>query len=180
TGMPIEFDLHHGHPDQGGIPIADLDGNTTFQTSASLASRGREEVEVRFIATPDMVSQDFVKIYARLDPDDLIDEIHDGNNLGWAQFGYPCNAPGTIVGFEELTGTAAEADRLHIHPVPAADQVIIGHDMRGSRSDLAFILIRNMIGAEVARFSISTVYSGQIFWNTRSIPARMYANGLYD
>ena len=180
TGMPIEFDLHHGHPDQGGIPIADLDGNTTFQTSASLASRGREEVEVRFIATPDMVSQDFVKIYARLDPDDLIDEIHDGNNLGWAQFGYPCNAPGTIVGFEELTGTAAEADRLHIHPVPAADQVIIGHDMRGSRSDLAFILIRNMIGEEVARFSISTVYSGQIFWNTRSIPAGMYAIGLYD
>ena len=84
------------------------------------------------------------------------------------------------MGFEELTGTDAEADRLHIQPVHAADQVIIGHDMRGSRSDLAFILIRNMIGEEVARFSISTVYSGQIFWNTRSIPAGMYAIGLYD
>ena len=177
--MPIEFDLHHGHPDQGGIPIADIDGNTTFQTSGPLASRGREEVEVRFVATPAMVSQDFVKIYARLDPDDLIEEIHEGNNLGWAQFGYACNTPGSTVGLPEIGPTDA-ADRLLIHPVPATDQVIIDHDMRGSRSQYAFILIRNMIGEEVARFSVSTVYSGQVFWNTRAIPAGMYAIGLYD
>lgn len=179
SGMPIEFDLHHGHPDQGGIPIAAVDGTTTFQTSGPLAARAREEVEVRFIATPAMVSEDFVKIYARLDPDDLIEEIHDGNNLGWAQFGYACNTPGTIVGLEEI-GPTNETDRLKIHPVPASDQVIIDHDMRGSRSALAFILVRNMISEEVARFPISTVYSGQVFWNTRAIPAGMYAIGLYD
>ena len=180
TGQPVQVMLYHGHPDDGGTLLADVDGNTIIQTSGALPPRGREEIEIAFISTSEMIAEDFLKIYAVLDPNDQINEIHEDNNLGWAQLGYPCNAPETPVGLPEMAVSVGEHERLSIHPVPATVQVIIDHDMRGSRSEHAFILIRNMIGEEVARFSVSNVFAGQIFWNTRAIPAGMYAIGLYD
>jgi hypothetical protein len=73
-----------------------------------------------------------------------------------------------------------EEDRLHIYPVPAHDQLIIEHDLRGTGATQAQVRITNMLGTEVARFNVSAAFEGRIFWNTRSIAPGMYIVGLSD
>lgn len=179
TPGPVSFALYHEDPVLGGTPIADVDGNTLFQTSGVLDARGREEVEVKFIYTTAMLTDDFAKIYAVLDPSGTITEIHEENNKGWAQLGYGCNLPGAPVSVPENGVAAGGVGSLRIHPVPANDQVIIEHDLRGSGSEQGQVIIRNMLGEEVVRFSISPMHAGSIFWNTRAIRPGMYTVGLY-
>jgi hypothetical protein len=62
--------------------MTDIDGNTLLTTAEDLGIRGRVETEVKFVASFDMIDADFTKIYAVLDPNNLIDEIDDENNIG--------------------------------------------------------------------------------------------------
>lgn len=179
TPGPVPFKLYLGDPAQGGSPIADVTGSTLFHTNAALGARGREEVDVRVVATPEMTVGGFVRIFAELDPVDDIDEIHEGNNMGWAQFGYACNQPGLLVSVPELAHSIA-AERLHIWPVPAHDQLIIAHDLRGAGTSSGLVRITDVLGKEVARFQVPAQYQGRIHWNTRSVAPGFYFVGLYD
>lgn len=179
TGGPVEFKLYHEHPDLGGTPISDINGNTVFTTALGMGERGRVETEVQFVMTGAIALDDFAKIYVELDPNDLLDEIHEENNLGWAQFGYWCNEPGLAVSVQEFEQLDTE-DLIKVYPVPANDQVIIEHDLRGWGARNAHVSVMNMLGEEVDRFNISTTYEGKIFWNTRSISPGIYLISIYD
>jgi len=179
TGGPVEFKLYHEHPDMGGTSISDIDGNTVFMTATGMGERGRVETEVQFVMTSAIALDDFAKIYVELDPADMLDEIHEENNLGWAQFGYWCNEPGLAVSVQEFDQLDTE-DLVKVYPVPANDQVIIEHDLRGWEARKAHVSIRNMLGEEVDRFNISTVYAGKVFWNTRTISSGIYLISIHD
>lgn len=179
TTGPVPFRLYVGDPAQGGIPIANTVGATLFHTSAALGARGREEVEVSVIATTDMVTSGFIRIFAVLDPDADIAEIHEENNIGWAQFGYSCNQPDVLVGMQEFD-TMEPTDRLRIFPVPANDQVVIEHDLRGLRSDRGEVIIHDALGAMVARFPVTPFHEGRIFWNARNVDPGLYMISLYN
>lgn len=180
TPGPVTFSLYHEDPDLGGTPITDVDGNTTFQTTGALGERGREEVEVRFIMTTAMFLDDFVKVYAILDPAGAMTEIHEGNNKGWAQLGYECNEPGAPVGVPQAGRGIDEVVALRLHPVPASDQVVIEHDLRGTGAAKGYVVISNAVGGTVERFNVPAPYTGRIFWNTRVLDAGLYLVSLYD
>jgi len=178
TEGPIEFELYHEDPDAGGSLIEDIDGNTLFTTASGLGERGRVETEVKFQANANLILDDFAKIYVLIDPNNLVDEIHEDNNKGWAQFGYPCNQPGTVTSAEDVSKEISEQSYLNIYPNPADQQMVIEHDLRSTFSRNSVLSISNLSGVELAQFDISSTYEGQIYWNTSSIPSGIYIVNL--
>ncbi|NNE56006.1 MAG: T9SS type A sorting domain-containing protein, partial [Flavobacteriales bacterium] len=183
---PVEFQLYHGHPNEGGEMIEDVEGNTSFITSTNLEARGRVETEVKFVTTFDMVDADFTKIYAVLDPNDLIAEIHEDNNIGWAQLGYGCNQPGTATNVEELYPMPDETSILNIFPIPADRQTTIAYDVTRIHAHSAWITITDMVGKNLQHFRVSAAFQGKIYWNTSALDEGLYLvnfwseNGLLD
>ncbi|MBN1597843.1 MAG: T9SS type A sorting domain-containing protein [Bacteroidales bacterium] len=174
TGGPVEFEIYHEDPDEGGTKIEDIYGNTLFTTENGLGDRGRVETEVKFLATEDLILDDFTKIYVIVDPNNLIEEIHEDNNKGWTQFGYSCNQPGSITNIDSRPDDIPDQSLLNIYPNPGDHQVIIEHDLRSVSSNYSMISISNVMGAEVTRFSIPAEYTGKVYWNTRTVPSAMY------
>jgi len=174
TERPVEFELYHEDPDEGGAPIADINGNTVFETSSSMGERGRVETEVKFQANANLILDDFAKIYVLIDPNNLVDEIHEDNNKGWTQFGYSCNRPGTVTNTEDIANEFSAQSYLNIYPSPADEQMVIEHNLQSTDSRNSILSISTLTGMSVAQFDITSKYEGKIYWNTRSIPPGIY------
>lgn len=67
-----------GDPDAGGVVIADVNGVTEKYSSGPMAARSDEWVHMRWVL-PDYSG----RIYAVLDGDQQMEEIHENNNKGW-------------------------------------------------------------------------------------------------
>jgi hypothetical protein len=174
TGEPVEFELYHEDPDEGGTPIEDINGNTLFETVSSMGVRGRIETEIRFIAGRDLITDDFAKIYVVLDPNNLIDEIHEDNNKGWVLFGYACNQPGNLIVTESQLTEISEVSYLNVFPNPAQGQMIIGHDLRSVQTDHPMVIITSVMGERVAQFHVVSDLVGKIYWNTNAVAPGLY------
>lgn len=123
TGSPVEVSFYLGHPNEGNI-IENLMGETVFSMNEQLGSRGRDVLSMTFEFTEEMFDESFLKIFAEIDPSNLITEVHEDNNIGWSQLGYFCNDPESTTSIEEnLTGV--DPDRFKIFPNPANDQINI-------------------------------------------------------
>jgi hypothetical protein len=94
SGQPVNVRLYMGDPDQGGLPIESLDGQTLFNTGEFI--RNREMRTVRVLWEVPGSIQANQRIYAVLDPAGEIDEIHLNNNKGFTVL----NAQGTSVSVE--------------------------------------------------------------------------------
>ena len=175
TNGPVEFELFHEDPDKGGTIIEDVNGNTLFETKTGLKDRGRVETEVKFIATADIILDDFTKIYVLLDPNNKIDEIHEENNKGWTQLGYRCNQPGTISNPTNIYDTGSKpSDYLNIYPIPAGDQVVIEYYIHSVNPGNTILSIHNLTGMSVAQFDINPNNDSNLFWDTRNIAPGVY------
>jgi hypothetical protein len=119
TPGPVEVSFYNGNPAQGGELIEDLQGNTVFTTSASIPARGRAVVEVTFpMPLPVVSGESFVRFYAQLDPNSDLEEVHEGNNLGWQVLGYDCDGEFSTT-VTEPTHTTNTTPELWAWPNPA-------------------------------------------------------------
>ncbi|MCF7886187.1 MAG: T9SS type A sorting domain-containing protein [Candidatus Marinimicrobia bacterium] len=80
-------------PNQG-IPIEGLDGQVDLYTDGSLASQNKAKVEMEWVVPKGLEKN--VKVYAVVDPEDAVSEIHENNNIGFI----PLNVRGAT-GIEE-------------------------------------------------------------------------------
>ncbi len=71
-----------GDPGSGGTLIQALDGSDQVWTDSAIAARGTQNVRFQW-RLPASVGQ-HPHIYAQIDPQNSIDEIHENNNTGWA------------------------------------------------------------------------------------------------
>lgn len=177
---PVEIPLYHVHPNEGGVLMTDIDGNTLLTTAEDLGIRGRVETEVKFVASFDMIDADFTKIYAVLDPNNLIDEIDDENNIGQAQLGYGCNQPGVSTNINELFVNGEKPYVLSTFPVPADQQLIIAYDMTQVRSKKAGVSVFDMVGKSIENFRVSPEFEGKIYWNTSNIDNGVYIINIWN
>jgi hypothetical protein len=180
TVNPVQFEVYHGDPESGGKAIADINGNTLFETVGALGERGRSITEIRFIATADLVTDDFAKIYVVLDPNNLTDEIHESNNKGWALFGYACNQPGNLLNTTVLQDKIIVPQYLTIYPNPADGHMIIVSELQVKQGTSPVVTIHSVTGEQVAQFIITSDRAGQIIWNTSTVPAGFYIVTLSD
>lgn len=80
TTGPVKVRFFIGDPDAGGVPMVNTSGQTEVFTE-TIQDRGNRVVEFEW-QVPATISR-FSRIYAVLDPDGAMPEIHESNNKGW-------------------------------------------------------------------------------------------------
>lgn len=85
TPGPVSVSFYVGDPDINGIPIIGINGTNTINTSGQIPSRFRSDVQMKWIF-PAWVSP-YERIYAVLDRNNTISEIHEENNKGFKPLG---------------------------------------------------------------------------------------------
>ncbi|GMU95522.1 T9SS type A sorting domain-containing protein [Ignavibacterium album] len=85
TPGAVKVKFYVGDPDSGGTLITALNGQSEFITPGVIPARGKQEVQMQW-AIPSTLPL-FSRIYAVIDPDNQIDELHTNNNKGWAILG---------------------------------------------------------------------------------------------
>lgn len=174
TPEPVKVRFYNGHPDNGGELISSIDGQTTFETDGPVQSREMKTVEMTF-AMPMPLNQgdSFVRFYALLDPDDDIDEIHEGNNLGWQVLGYDCDN-NIVTSTNDAVREREQSSEMWVWPNPARDRVNCAFDL--SRSTRAELLIFDLHGRSVASRDLGSLAPGkqEVSLPLPDLPAGMY------
>ena len=78
----IAVKFYQGDPDSGGTLIENTDGDTVVYTDQAIAARGTETVHFTWTVTG--ATEPFSRIYAVIDEDKQLTEIHENNNKSWA------------------------------------------------------------------------------------------------
>jgi hypothetical protein len=79
---PVKVRFYAGDPDNGGIPITGTDTNPDPLVEP-LAARGSGKVTAAWTVPHDFVGS-FIRIYAVVDPEQSVTEIHEDNNKAWS------------------------------------------------------------------------------------------------
>lgn len=110
TNGPLEVSFYLGDPANGGTLMADTSGRTNVYAPI-ISRQGRETVKFTWV-TPQGVLVD-PRVFAVLDPQNTMTEVHEGNNIGWIPLGL--NYP---VGIEDKPRYYASAV---LYPNPARE-----------------------------------------------------------
>jgi hypothetical protein len=85
TESPVDVSFFLGNPYNGGQAIAGINGETSVSTDGIIAPQQFKEVSMHLILPAD-VDYDG-RLYARIDPDSIMIEVHEENNLTWKSLG---------------------------------------------------------------------------------------------
>ncbi len=174
TNQPVEVEFFIGNPDDGGVLLADIHGETLFTTEENIPARGRTVVEMDFINTLAMYQTDDLRIYARLDPDNKIAEIHDNNNQGWSPLGLGCGGA-IITSVDEYQHQEfLEQMSVTAYPNPASHELTIVFFLE--RFENVSVKIYDLSGKMVQDVVQSRMPPGElrVSTNIESLPAGMY------
>ena len=100
TEVPVRF--YAGDPAAGGTPITGSGGNPDPMLPV-IEARGSATVSTTW-QLPGSFNESAVRIYAVIDPNNTLTEIHESNNTGWAPL-RTTNNIGTAIDVEELPGS---------------------------------------------------------------------------
>ncbi len=81
TDGPVTVRFYLGNPAAGGIPIAGIDGHTDLSTGGPIAAQNSATVTTDFVIPPGLSST--ARVYAVIDPENAVTEIHEDNNTGF-------------------------------------------------------------------------------------------------
>lgn len=125
TESPVEVKFYFGNPLNGGVEVTNTSGQNSISTSGPIPAQ--QYVDIQFeIELPLDFPYDG-RLYARIDPENTMTEVHEGNNLCWRWLG-----PFFTISqddFEDETISVAELNResgaFGLYPNPARDQVVM-------------------------------------------------------
>ena len=144
TPHPVRVSFYLGDPDTDGVPVQSNDGETVWQTSDVIASRSYEWIHFGWVMPKGG------RLFAVLDPDNDMDEIHEDNNKGWIALGhvddegvYTGTGPSRI----DENSIYAENSGLRNYPNPFSDITIISYLLDKEQS--ARIRITDLSGRDI-------------------------------
>ena len=164
----IEVRFYYGDPDAGGIPISDLDGNTSAYTKI-LPDQYLDSVYFEFAFIPPPNNYDN-RIFVVLDPSNNIQEVHENNNKGWIEMGiyFPLN----LAVDENLTNPGLTLWPLW--PNPVKDIAILKVDIH--KSDHLLINLYDGMGKFILNVTNAEYNIGE---NLFSMDVSGLSNGIY-
>jgi hypothetical protein len=153
TVGPVMVKFYVGDPDSGGVLMTGIHGETELLTDGLIPSRDKKTVQMLW-RVPESLPQ-YPKIYALLDPDHEITEIHEENNKGWTVLGKQA-----IVGVDDSPSHAIpSAFRLQQnYPNPFNPTTVISFDL--PRVDDVRLVVYDLLGREVTTLLDEMVPAG--------------------
>ncbi len=168
TPTPVSVKFYLNDPDSGGTPIIGVNGTNTASTNEILSVQGSSLVTFRWVVPNGLPS--FPRIYAVLDQENAINEIHENNNKGFNILG-----ASSVSGIEDENGFIPEEYVLYqSYPNPFNPSTTIKYSLPAS--DMVSLKVFDILGREVAvlvnEYKTSGTYS--IEFN-----ANRFASGVY-
>jgi hypothetical protein len=87
TPGSVSVHFYIDDPDSGGTPIVGITGTNSVSTDGTIPARSFKDVELKWIMPDDLPS--YPRIFAVLDENNDISEIHENNNKGFNVLGAP-------------------------------------------------------------------------------------------
>ena len=183
TAGPVKVRFFVGDPDNGGQLITSTSGETEVTTRDFIAARDTAFVQTTW-SVPASFHRDFVfdnqyvRIYAQIDPDDEITEIHENNNKGWNALKIP-GLIVTAVKEPRETGVPAEFRLYGAYPNPFNPSTTIQFDL-AERAHTTLEIV-NMLGQRVRVLLDEKKSAGRytIRWDGTDESGRQVGSGIY-
>ena len=166
TSVSVKFFI--GDPDSSGTPIIGINGTNTASTNGPVLERSRSAVEFKWIVPSGLPS--YPRIYAVLDQENGISEIHEDNNKGFNVLGAP-----SVSGVENENYLIPKDYVLYqSYPNPFNPTTTIKYAIPSS--DKVSIIIYDILGREVATLVNEYKNAGT---HTVEFNATGFASGIY-
>ena len=141
TQDPVRISFYLGDPDESGELITSNDGQTMLATETALAPRSSQWIHMEWIMP------EKGRLFAVLDPENTMSEIHESNNKGWIAIG-PEDYTTGIPGDPEVTSTSVPEDlRLFNYPNPFNKSTVIAFNLH--KGQQASIRVKDLSGRDV-------------------------------
>ncbi|MDZ7623444.1 MAG: T9SS type A sorting domain-containing protein [Ignavibacteriaceae bacterium] len=142
TPSPVSVKFYIGDPDSGGTPIIGVNGTNTVFTNGTILNRSRKDVEFKWVVPSGLPP--FPRIYAVLDQEGTITEIHENNNKGFNILG----GSSTTEIDDENNIIPEEYVLYQSYPNPFNPTTTIKYSL--PNSDIVSLKVFDILGREVA------------------------------
>jgi len=158
-----------GDPSSGGVLLENISGGTEVFTSQAITARGTETVQ--FMLEVDSEIGSFPRIYALVDADEQLEEIHENNNGAWAILN---KSTATDIEEDEEESMTYKFKLFQNYPNPFYQKTTISYQLeKYSRVDLS---IFDIMGHKVA--ILVSVYQPEgnykVEWDAGSFNSGVY------
>ena len=127
TEDPVEVGFYLGSPEYGGSEIIDVEGYHRFLLD-TIKAKEQQTINIYWVATENR--DDLPRLYALIDPDNKMTEIHEDNNMGWIPLGkdeWIINSTHKI-----LSGSMNPESFSVIYPNPVSSVATIDFELHAS------------------------------------------------
>ena len=156
TTGPVNARFYIGDPNNGGNLIQSTDNKSEFTTSDYIPQRGNAVISFDWKVPTDLPY--FPRIYAVIDPENNIDEIHEDNNVGWKVLNYS----GGTTGIEDGGSVPLSFNLSQNYPNPFNPTTTIEYTIPQSR--FVSLKVYDILGREV-----KTLVNGQELPGTHKV-----------
>ena len=168
TTGAVSARFYIGDPKNGGTLITSTDGKSEFSTTNFIPQRGNAVIGFDWQIPNDLPH--FPRIYAVLDPENQIDEIHEDNNTGWKVLNYN----GGTTGIDNSKQVPIAFELIQNYPNPFNPVTTINYNI--PKTARVKLIVYDILGREVKTLVNEVKSPGKYyaFFNANNLASGIY------
>lgn len=173
TSGPVGVEFYVGDPDSGGTLIVGEDGTSEVFTNGIIPPRGEMAISLEW-QVPEGIGT-YPRIFAVIDADNAITEIHENNNKGWNILQKSTGVPSGTV----YTGIPVQFNLSQNFPNPFNPTTTIQYTL--SEQTHVSLAVYNLLGQRVRTLINEKKPAGRyrVLWNGLNDSGSMVGTGIY-
>ena len=169
TAGSVTVRFYLGDPANGGTPIVGVGGITELNTNGPILSQNRKTVEMEWVVPSGL--DNTARVYAFIDPDNTISEVHEENNIGFV----PLMVSGATFVEEEMKNSLPNLYALEQnYPNPFNPSTKIRYSV--PQSSNVMLKIFDILGNEIETLVNEEKQIGtyELTWYAKDLPSGVY------
>ncbi len=170
TPSAVSVSFYLGDPDSGGVPIIGTYGTNVVSTIGPVRERGNSDVEFKWVVPDGLPS--YPRIYAILDQENSISEIHSNNNKGFNVLGRQSTPTGISVDYSNVVPADYKLYESFPNPFNPVTNIRYAIPQRGNVT----LKVYDILGREISVL-VNEIKEAGIY--TVSFDGNKFASGVY-